>query len=80
MPYVVPTMLWRWSHLSIVLTPVWTIIIALVRFTAQLLGLWDGFVDVPLWGDAGVHNVHVRGAWDQKVSGPDLSMMNDEYL
>jgi hypothetical protein len=61
--------------------PAWTIVVALVRFMAQLLGLWDGFVDTPRWGDAGgIHNVHVGAAWDQRVSGPDLSMMNDEYL
>lgn len=46
-PFVLPTMLWRWSHLSSALAPVTTLGIAVIRFLAQLLGLWDGYVDVP---------------------------------
>lgn len=44
-PWVTVTMLWRWSHLSTILTPIITISVAFVRLTAQLLGLWDGYVD-----------------------------------
>ncbi|EZF33590.1 hypothetical protein H109_01395 [Trichophyton interdigitale MR816] len=44
-PFVIPTMLWRWSHLSVVLSPLWTIFVALFRLTAQLFGFWDGFVE-----------------------------------
>lgn len=44
-PFVLPTMLWRWSHLSSILTPIITIIVAFGRLMAQLLGLWDGYVD-----------------------------------
>lgn len=44
-PFVIPIMLWRWSHLSTVLTPLFTLIIAFFRLVAQLLGLWDGYVD-----------------------------------
>jgi hypothetical protein len=46
-PFVLPTMLWRWSHLSSALSPVATFGIAFIRLLAQLLGLWDGYVDVP---------------------------------
>ncbi|GFF36950.1 hypothetical protein IFM46972_05060 [Aspergillus udagawae] len=46
-PFVLPTMLWRWSHLSSALAPVATVGIAFIRLLAQLLGLWDGYVDVP---------------------------------
>ncbi|KAF4162568.1 hypothetical protein CNMCM6936_001946 [Aspergillus lentulus] len=46
-PFVLPTMLWRWSHLSSALAPVATLGIAFIRLLAQLLGLWDGYVDVP---------------------------------
>lgn len=44
-PFVLPTMLWRWSHLPSILTPIITIIVAFGRLIAQLLGLWDGYVD-----------------------------------
>jgi hypothetical protein len=44
-PFTIPTMLWRWSHLSVILSPLLTIFVALVRLLAQLLGLWDGYVD-----------------------------------
>lgn len=44
-PWVTVTMLWRWSHLSTFLTPVITIGVAFFRLMAQLLGLWDGYVD-----------------------------------
>lgn len=44
-PFTIPTMLWRWSHLSVILSPLWTILVALFRLLAQLLGLWDGYVD-----------------------------------
>lgn len=44
-PWVTVTMLWRWSHLSTILAPVITIGVAFFRLMAQLLGLWDGYVD-----------------------------------
>lgn len=44
-PWVTVTMLWRWSHLSTLVTPIITIGVAFFRLMAQLLGLWDGYVD-----------------------------------
>ncbi|KAJ5135585.1 uncharacterized protein N7515_004863 [Penicillium bovifimosum] len=44
-PWVTATMLWRWSHLSILVTPVWAIGLAFSRLVAQLVGLSDGYVD-----------------------------------
>ncbi|KAL4810285.1 hypothetical protein BDV18DRAFT_130681 [Aspergillus unguis] len=44
-PFVIPTMLWRWLHLSDILLPLWTIMVAFSRIFAQLLGLSDGYVD-----------------------------------
>lgn len=44
-PWVTVTMLWRWSHLSTFLTPIFTISVALFRLVTQMLGLWDGYVD-----------------------------------
>ncbi|KAJ9271797.1 hypothetical protein DTO212C5_2222 [Paecilomyces variotii] len=54
-PFVLPTMLWRWSHLSTVLTPVLTLLVAFFRLIAQLFGFWDGYLDdspssVQPWG------------------------------
>ncbi|RJE20137.1 hypothetical protein PHISCL_07520 [Aspergillus sclerotialis] len=44
-PFVVPTMLWRWLNLSNVLAPLIAVFVALFKLIAQLLGLWDGYVD-----------------------------------
>ncbi|OKL60394.1 hypothetical protein UA08_04038 [Talaromyces atroroseus] len=44
-PFTLPTMLWRWSHLSSVFSPIITIFIAFFRLIAQILGVWDGYVD-----------------------------------
>lgn len=44
-PFTIPTMLWRWSHVSVIFSPLLTILIAMFRLLAQLLGLWDGYVD-----------------------------------
>lgn len=44
-PFVIPTMLWRWSNLSAILAPVSTLLLALFRLATQLLGLSDGYVD-----------------------------------
>ncbi|CAG8886947.1 unnamed protein product [Penicillium egyptiacum] len=44
-PWVTVTMLWRWSHLSTIFTPIFAICIAFSRLAAQLIGLWDGYVD-----------------------------------
>ncbi|EED19906.1 conserved hypothetical protein [Talaromyces stipitatus ATCC 10500] len=44
-PFVLPTMLWRWSHISSILTPIITILVAFLRLIAQLCGMWDGYVD-----------------------------------
>ncbi|KAJ5584447.1 uncharacterized protein N7459_004247 [Penicillium hispanicum] len=46
-PLVTVTMLWRWSHLSALLAPIITVCVAAFRLVAQLLGLWDGYVDEP---------------------------------
>ncbi|GFN14537.1 hypothetical protein AtubIFM55763_008273 [Aspergillus tubingensis] len=59
-PYVIPTMLWRWLHLSSIFTPLWTLAIALSRLIAQMLGFWDGYVEeepipVNLTGEIRIH-------------------------
>ncbi|EEA27443.1 hypothetical protein TMatcc_004267 [Talaromyces marneffei ATCC 18224] len=50
-PFVLPTMFWRWSHLSSILTPIITLLVAFVRLIAQLFGLWDGYVDDGQYSD-----------------------------
>ncbi|PWY84521.1 hypothetical protein BO94DRAFT_536077 [Aspergillus sclerotioniger CBS 115572] len=59
-PYAIPTMLWRWLHLSSIFGPLWTVTIALVRLLAQVLGFWDGYVEeaprpVNLTGEVRIH-------------------------
>ncbi|KAL5339172.1 hypothetical protein BJX70DRAFT_364585 [Aspergillus crustosus] len=44
-PYVFPTMISRWLHLSDILLPLWALILAFFRFFTQILGFSDGYVD-----------------------------------
>ncbi|KAL2829668.1 hypothetical protein BDW59DRAFT_141773 [Aspergillus cavernicola] len=44
-PFVIPTMISRWFHLSDILLPLWTLIVAFFRLFAQLFGFSDGYVD-----------------------------------
>ncbi|KAJ5095408.1 hypothetical protein NUU61_004764 [Penicillium alfredii] len=69
-PWVTTTMLWRWSHLSTLLTPVCTVAVAFFRLVAQLLGLWDGYVDEPPQLKNIVGEIRVNGT---PVSFPWLS-------
>ena len=67
-PFVTVTMLWRWSHLGSLLAPVGTIILAFYRLVAQLLGLWDGYVDEPpqlgnIIGEIRVNGTPVSFPW-----------------
>jgi hypothetical protein len=69
-PYVTVTMLWRWSHLSTLLAPIVTIGVAVFRLVAQLLGLWDGYVDEPsqlglgkLMGEIRINGTSVSFPW-----------------
>ena len=68
-PFVTVTMLWRWSHLSPLLGPLITIGVAFFRLVAQLLGLWDGYVDEPqlglgkLMGEIRINGTSVSFPW-----------------
>ncbi|KAL2814925.1 hypothetical protein BJX63DRAFT_183360 [Aspergillus granulosus] len=44
-PFVIPTMVSRWLHLSDILIPIWTLLVVISRFFTQLLGFSDGYVD-----------------------------------
>ncbi|KAI9929018.1 hypothetical protein ASPWEDRAFT_37047 [Aspergillus wentii DTO 134E9] len=63
-PFVIPTMMWRWSHLSTILAPVITMVVAFFRLIAQLMGFWDGYVDdipraVNLSGEIRIHGTRI---------------------
>lgn len=67
-PLVTVTMLWRWSHISTLLAPIITLSVAVFRFVAQLLGMWDGFVDEPpqlgkLVGEVRINGTPVPFPW-----------------
>ncbi|KAK2772582.1 hypothetical protein FQN53_004504 [Emmonsiellopsis sp. PD_33] len=86
MPWVIPTMLWRWSRLSVILKPVWTLLVAGFRFIAQLLGFWDGFFDnqpeewaEPLGGYAPDPPTY-QPNFDSFDADMDLGMMQDEFV
>ncbi|KAJ5155546.1 hypothetical protein N7492_008349 [Penicillium capsulatum] len=73
-PWVTVTMLWRWSHLSMLLTPITTIATISFRFMKQLLGLSDGFVDEPpslgnLIGEIRVNGTSISFPWLSSLSG-----------
>jgi hypothetical protein len=44
-PWVTVTMLWRWSHLSTIVTPILAIVVAFSKLVTQLFGFSDGYVD-----------------------------------
>lgn len=69
-PFVTVTMLWRWSHLSTLLTPIITVLMAVARLLAQLLGLWDGYVDEPTAIGSLIGEIRINGT---PVSFPWLS-------
>lgn len=67
-PFVIPTMLWRWSHISSFLAPAFTIAFAFFKLTMQLMGLWDGFVNdgpppraLNLTGEIWIHGTRIAG-------------------
>ena len=83
--YALPTMFWRWSRIRefgpILLGPLWTLLVAFVRILGQAFGLTDGFVDDLPSRPKGLPKPI---AFDERIPkpnwGPDLRMMNDEYL
>lgn len=44
-PFVIPTMLWRWTNMSIILGPFIALLTGFFKLFALMLGLSDGFVD-----------------------------------
>ena len=85
-PFVLEKMLWRWLSIGTIARPVYVLLRAIVRLVAETVGWIVGFqsggdgsvvepqpsaVRQPVSTDPNIP----RPAW-----GPDLSMMDDEYL
>lgn len=89
-PYVLPTMIGRWTRLrnfvpilSYLLNPLWMFIVAIWRIVAITIGLTDGFVDSAseTISTATKQVVEtVTAAMGASSAMPDLGMMNDEFL
>ncbi|KAK4862156.1 hypothetical protein LT330_003294 [Penicillium expansum] len=76
-PWVTVTMLWRWSHLSTIFTPIFAICVAFSRLVAQLMGLSDGYVDdAPELGNI-VGEIRINGT---PVAFPWLSAPTAENI
>jgi hypothetical protein len=83
--YALPTMLWRWSRIRefgpLLLGPLWTLLVAFVRIIGQAFGLMDGFVDdLPSKSKDLPRPVTFGERITNPRLGPDLSMMNDEFI
>ncbi|KAJ9659246.1 hypothetical protein H2198_003250 [Neophaeococcomyces mojaviensis] len=88
-PFVLPTMLYRWSHLNFLwpsmVQPVYRFIVGLFRMIGIWLGVTDGFVDGPAGatGTATVMETVMETVYQQAhATGVDIGvdMMNDEFL
>lgn len=86
-PFAAVTMFWR-SPLGLIFKPFWYLLTFLVRVVARLLGYLDGFAGGG--GGGGIGRGGGNAVPRQPVSrdariprpvwGPDLSMMDDEYI
>ena len=87
-PFVLPTMLWRWSHMD-TLAPglvgtLCRVIVAIYRVIGMSLGLTDGYVDgVSPGGGSQAALAQATKALEAAkdvISGVGESMMNDEFI
>ena len=85
-PFVLEKMLWRWLSVGTIARPLYIIVRAIVRLAAEMVGWMVGFVSgggssagepqpSPVRQPVSTDPNIPRPAW-----GPDLSMMEDEYL
>lgn len=86
-PFVLPTMLWRWSRLAILypytIQPIVDIVTATFKMLAMVTGLTDGFVDQPVSLTHHVVSEAASTAVREAASMiPDVNMnlMNDEFV
>ncbi|KAK2757353.1 hypothetical protein FQN54_004867 [Arachnomyces sp. PD_36] len=96
MPWVLPTMLYRWSGLQHLFAPFWMLVVAVTRFMLQVCGMWDGYVEDGVGGaywanrpwrkDPVANEVPVMGSWghERPVGNPawdsGISMDEDELV
>lgn len=82
-PYVLPTMLWRWSRLRwlypSLVQPIFHFVMGILRMIGMACGLIDGYVDGPQ--DAVVERL-VETVYQsvENVGIAGMDMMNDEFL
>ena len=85
-PFVLEKMLWRWLSVGTIVRPLYIIVRAIVRLAAEVVGWMVGFSSGG-GGSAGEphpspvrHPVSTDPNIPRPAWGPDLSMMDDEYL
>ncbi|KAJ5749094.1 uncharacterized protein N7511_010790 [Penicillium nucicola] len=79
-PLVTVTMLWRWSHLSAVLMPIFSICVFVFRLFTQVLGFSDGYVEetpqlAGLVGEIRINGTPVAFPW---LSAPTAQAVANE--
>ena len=84
-PWVLEKMLWRWLSIGTIARPIYVLLRALVRLAAEVVGWVVGFSSaskatnaVPVQMDR--QPVSSDPSIPRPPWGPDLSMMDDEYL
>ena len=82
-PFVLEKMLWRWLSLGTIARPLYILVRAIVRLVAEMVGWMVGFGSGAA-GEAQPSPVRQPVSTDPNIPrpawGPDLSMMEDEYL
>ena len=85
-PFVLEKMLWRWLSVGTIARPLYIIVRAIVRLAAEVVGWMVGFGSGggSSAGEPQSSPVRQPVSTDPKIPrpawGPDLSMMDDEYL
>ena len=77
-PFVLAKVLWRYTSLGSVVAPFDHVVRVLVKLVASLLGYLAGFVMGA--GEGGRRPVSEDPRIPRPEWGPDLRMMDDEYL
>jgi len=84
-PFVMPTMLWRWSHLQFlqpsIIQPLQRFLVGIIRMVGMWFGVTDGFADGPA---NAIVSPQVQLQMEPQdvgmVVGTGFDMVNDEYV
>ena len=83
-PFVLEKMLWRWLSVGTIVRPLYIMIRAIVRLAAEVVGWMVGFYSGGSAGEPQPSPMRQPVSTDPNIPrpvwGPDLSMMEDEYL